>query len=65
MDPPAFVSEIGLTTDISLEGKSVPIIGVADLLVIDSKGNIQVIDYKTSPKTYSNYNSAKKRTFHY
>lgn len=39
--------------------------GVLDLVVIDSNGNIQIVDYKTSPKPYSNYDDAKKRTFYY
>jgi signal recognition particle GTPase len=40
-------------------------VGVSDLIVIDALGNIQVIDYKTSPKTYNNYNAYKKKTFYY
>ena len=36
------------------------LIGRIDLLVVDSKGNAHIIDYKTSPKPYMKYNSAKK-----
>lgn len=64
--PPTFMSEIGLTASIDYEGRDdVTMVGVADLLVIDALGNIQVIDYKTSTKTYQNYNPYKKKTFYY
>lgn len=39
------------------------ILGIIDLLVVDSKGNAHVIDYKASPK--NTFNSAKERTFWY
>jgi ATP-dependent exoDNAse (exonuclease V) beta subunit len=39
--------------------------GIVDLLVIDKKGNSYIFDYKTSPKEYQNYNSAKKLEFNY
>jgi ATP-dependent exoDNAse (exonuclease V) beta subunit len=41
------------------------LLGRIDLLVIDSKGNTHIIDYKTSPKPYGEYNSAKKRAYTY
>ena len=41
------------------------LLGRIDLLVIDSKGNAHVIDYKTSPKPYTHYNSAKKLSYTY
>ena len=41
------------------------LLGSLDLVVVDPKGNIHVIDYKTSPKTYSEYDDAKKLTFNY
>ena len=41
------------------------LVGSIDLLVVDGKGNSYIFDYKTSPKTYSNYNDAKIRTFMY
>jgi len=45
--------------------ESTNLLGSLDLVVIDPKGNIHVIDYKTSPKPYSEYDDAKKLTFNY
>lgn len=48
------------------EGKQTDtLLGIIDLLVIDKDGYAHVFDYKTSTKSYSDYNSAKKRTFKY
>lgn len=63
--PPTYLSEIVITTDVEFEGESTQMVGIADLVVIDALGNIHVIDYKTSPKTYGNYNAYKKKTFYY
>ena len=41
------------------------LVGSIDLLVVDSNGNSHIFDYKTSPKVYSDYNSAKVRAFMY
>lgn len=41
------------------------LVGSIDLLVIDGEGNSYIFDYKTSPKPYSDYDSAKIRTFMY
>lgn len=48
-----------------IEGKGDTILGMIDLLVIDNKGNAHIIDYKTSPKSYSKFSDAKKLTFSY
>lgn len=48
------------------EGKDgMTIVGRVDLLFLDEKGYPHVVDYKTSPKTYEDYNSAKKLGFTY
>jgi hypothetical protein len=36
----SYMTEIGLHTDIIYEGKNIPLVGVADLVVIDKKGNV-------------------------
>lgn len=48
-----------------VEGKGDTILGKIDLLVIDEQGNAHVIDYKTSPKAYSDYSPAKKLAYTY
>jgi hypothetical protein len=61
--------EISAVTEINdftnPNGGKINLVGNFDLLVVDKDGNINVIDYKTSPKEYNDYNSAKKRTFYY
>lgn len=64
--PPMILSEIGLEGKAqNPDGTTSQLIGIADLVVIDYQGNVQLIDYKTSPKSFGEYDSAKKRTFHY
>lgn len=41
------------------------IIGIIDLLVVDSKGRTHIFDFKTSPKEYAQYSTAKERGFTY
>ena len=61
-----FLSEIGLVSDVQMaDGSSSKLVGIADLIVIDKNGNINIIDYKTSPKSFGDYDSAKKLTFRY
>lgn len=61
-----FVTEAAVIGELNSEQKGVTkLLGRIDLLVVDSKGNVHVIDYKTSPKPYSDYNSAKKHAYEY
>ena len=62
---PVFLSEVGLTTQVEFQGNQTDLVGIADLIVIDAEGNIQIIDYKTSPKPYVKYNEYKKITFYH
>ena len=41
------------------------VLGIIDLAVIDKKGQVHYYDYKTSPKEFSQFNSAKKQAFQY
>ena len=67
-DDLTFMPEISAITSINdFKGDQsiTNLVGNFDLLVLDSNDNIHIIDYKTSPKNYTDYNSAKKRTFYY
>ena len=58
----SFWPEFTVSTQLE-DGRS--ILGRIDLVVVDSKGVPHIIDFKTSPKAYNNYNNAKIRTFYY
>lgn len=61
-----FITEAAAVGELDGSIKGVnQILGRMDLLVIDSKGNTHVIDYKTSPKPYTAYNSVKKLGYTY
>ena len=61
-----FVSEAAAIGNLNDNSKEVSqILGRIDLVVIDSKGNVHIIDYKTSPKPYHKYNEAKKLGYTY
>lgn len=60
-----FFPEFALSAKLGKEvpGKGDTILGILDLLVIDSKGVAHVVDYKATPNDF--FNSAKERTFWY
>lgn len=60
---PEFI--ISNKTTKSIEGDKDIILGMIDLLVVDEKGNAHIFDYKTSPKPYSKYSSAKELAYTY
>lgn len=60
---PEFI--ISNKTTKSIEGDKDIILGMIDLLVVDEKGNAHIFDYKTSPKPYSKYSSAKELVYTY
>ena len=61
-----FVSEVAALGNLNNNIKDVnQILGRIDLIVVDSKGNAHIIDYKTSPKPYTEYNNAKKLGYTY
>ena len=41
------------------------LLGRVDLMVIDESGNAHIVDFKVSPKQYSDYNSAKELAYIY
>lgn len=58
---------VNATTSRMMEDGQTPrrLLGIIDLLVVDGKGNTHVYDYKTSPHTFGEFNSAKVLTFKY
>lgn len=62
---PRVFCEIRVTGDTTKEYNPLKVLGQLDLIVIDDDGNIEIFDYKCSPKEYSQFDSAKKRTFMY
>lgn len=62
-----FLSETKVMTELSQPGPNgeTQLVGSIDLTVVDSKGVAHIFDFKTSPKSYAHYSSAKKLTFNY
>lgn len=61
-----FYPEFKITGKVSGSGDKVhTVLGIIDLLIIDKNGIPHIIDYKTSPKEYNDYNFVKKQTFKY
>ena len=66
--PLTYYPEVTLSAKLNkeYEGRTdLSLVGRVDLLVIDKHGNPHIIDYKASPKSYSDYNLAKKLGFTY
>lgn len=62
---PIVFPELNVLGKGNIDGHEVGILGRLDLLVMDDKGNVEVIDFKCSPRQYQDYDPAKKRTFRY
>lgn len=63
-----FYPEFTLSADLNkeYEGRTdLKLLGRVDLLVVDSNGIPHIVDYKTSPKQYENYSTAKTLNFTY
>jgi hypothetical protein len=58
----SFWPEFTVSTELD-DGRS--ILGRIDLVVVDENGIPHIVDFKTSPKAYNKFNSAKVRTFYY
>lgn len=56
---------ITATTNQSIDADSTKLYGIIDLLVMDSKGNYHILDYKTSIHAYAEFASAKELTYDY
>lgn len=62
-----FYPEVNISGKMSLElnGGLNKLVGNIDIAVVDSKGTTHIFDYKTSPKQYIQYSSAKRLAFKY
>lgn len=63
-----FFPEFKISGDTKLTDKNdnlQTLVGSIDLVVLDEQGFVHIIDYKTSPLDYINYDSAKELTFEY
>lgn len=61
-----YVPEIAAIGELSSEYKGVnKLLGRMDLIAIDKDGNAHIIDFKTSPRRYNDFNSAKKSAYNY
>lgn len=47
------------------DGNPIKLLGIIDLLVVDSDGQVHIYDYKTSDKALTGWNETKKLTFDY
>ena len=52
-------------TGANSNGKQYDIFGKIDLLVVDSTGQLHIYDYKTSTKTYDDFNPTKRTAYNY
>lgn len=65
-DDLVFITEPAALGTLDNETKGVRfLIGRIDMVVIDKDGNAHIVDYKTSPKPYNQYNDAKKLGYSY
>jgi RecB family exonuclease len=62
---PRIYTEIKVVGDAQLAFNPLKVLGIIDLMVIDDDGNVEIFDYKCSPKSYSKFDTAKKRTFYH
>lgn len=61
-----FYPEFKITGKLSdTSSPSDTLMGIIDLLVVDKTGQIHIFDYKTSVRSYNNFDSAKKLAFTY
>lgn len=61
---PEFVIS-GKVSDVSESSSSDTLLGIVDLIVIDTSGKVHVLDYKTSVKSYDQFDSTKQLAYKY
>lgn len=62
-----FMPEFTISSDVinPKDNKKETILGIVDLIIIDSNGVSHILDYKTSIKDYSKFGVAKKMAYNY
>jgi ATP-dependent exoDNAse (exonuclease V) beta subunit len=60
-----FYPELSITSELNVTTSPNRILGIIDLLVVDKEGQVHYFDYKTSPKPYDKFDSAKKRAYQF
>lgn len=60
-----FFPEFAIDGTANEGGKDTKLYGIIDLLVVDEQGNTHIIDYKTSVKEFSKFDSAKQAAYRY
>ena len=62
-----FYPELSISASLNMTSQKYPnvktILGIIDLLVVDESGQVHYFDYKTSPKPYDKFDTAKRRTY--
>ena len=56
---------VGQDTNVISKGKPTKLMGIIDLLIVDSSGKIHILDYKTSIHDYRDFTQAKKNSYSY
>jgi RecB family exonuclease len=57
--------EITIKGMATLNNQIFKVIGRMDMVVIKPNGEVNIVDYKCSPKEYADYDTAKVLTFNY
>lgn len=67
--PPVFFPEITVSAELNREMADKKgydkLLGRIDLMIIDGNGNAHLVDFKVSPKNYTDYNAAKELAYIY
>lgn len=63
----AFYPEFMITQDTNVisKGRPTTLMGIIDLLIVDSTGKVHILDYKTSIHDYRDFTNAKKNAYSY
>jgi len=61
-----YFPELAIAADtVRTSDESTTLYGIIDLLIVDKKGRVHILDYKTSIHTYDSFSPVKKRAYSY